>query len=189
MRLVLLWVAIVFIGGATINGTLAHVAALLTDRGIPADTAAIVLSSSGIAIIVGRIAGGWLLDAYFAPYVGAVVFALPALGCALLASGAGGAAPIIAVLLCGAGLGVEIDMMGFFVSRYFGVRNFGAIYGTMFPAFAVGVGVGPALMGLDFDRTGSYELVLIGFAVLLLVASAITSRMGPYAFPRAQRGA
>lgn len=176
--------AIFAIGGATVNGALAHVAALLTDRGISADTAALVLSSSGIAIIGARILGGWLLDKLYAPYVGAVVLLLPALGCALLAAGYGGIVPTIAVLLCGAGLGVEIDMMGFFVSRYFGIRHFGEIYSYMFVGFAIGVGAGPSLMGTDFDHTGNYNLALMTFTGLLVVASILTARLGPYAFPK-----
>jgi MFS family permease len=180
-------ISIFAIGGLTINGTLAHVVALLTDHGMPADIAARVLSSSGIAIIIGRVLGGYLLDRYFAPYVGAVVLALPAIGCALLASGVGGPAPIIAVLLCGAGLGVEIDMMGFFVSRYFGIRTFGEIYGYMFPGFAIGVGLGPALMGFDYDVFHSYNLALIVFSVLLVIAAFLCSRLGPYVFPKAEK--
>jgi predicted MFS family arabinose efflux permease len=178
--------AIFLIGGATVNGALAHVAALLTDRGVPADTAALVLSSSGIAIIGARIFGGWLLDRLYAPYVGAIVLLLPALGCALLAAGYGGMVPTIAVLLCGAGLGVEIDMMGFFVSRYFGIRHFGEIYAYMFVGFAIGVGAGPALMGFDYDRTHSYDLALTVFTGLLLVASVLTAQLGPYAFPKTE---
>lgn len=179
--------AVFAIGGITINGTLAHVAALLTDQGVPADIAARTLASSGIAIIVGRLLGGYLLDRFFAPYVGTIVFTMPAIGCTLLAAGFSGPVAIIAVLLCGAGLGVEIDMMGFFISRYFGIRTFGEIYGYMFPGFAIGVGLGPYLMGLDYDRTHSYQLALYGFAVLLLIAAALVSRLGPYAFPKVEK--
>lgn len=177
--------SIFMIGGITINGTLAHVVALLTDRGVPADIATRILAASGIAIIAGRVLGGFLLDRFFAPYIGAGVLALPAIGCALLAAGFTRSVPIIAVLLCGAGLGVEIDMMGFFISRYFGIRTFGEIYGYMFPGFAIGVGIGPYLMGLDYDLTHSYELALIGFAVLLVIAAVLTARLGVYAYPKA----
>lgn len=177
--------AIFTIGGIAINGTLAHVAALLNDRGIPPDAAAIVLSSSGITIIIGRIFGGWLLDRLFAPYVGGAVLLLPAIGCALLAAGFTGWVPTLAVLLCGAGLGVELDMMGFFVSRYFGIRSFGEIYGYMFVGFAIGVGIGPVMMGRDFDVTGSYTIALWSFTVLLVIAAFLSARLGAYAFPKA----
>ena len=84
------------------------------------------------------------------------------------------------------GLGVEIDMMGFFVSRYFGIRHFGEIYAYMFVGFAIGVGAGPALMGFDYDRTHSYDLALTVFTGLLLVASLLTAQLGPYAFPKTE---
>ena len=46
--------------------------------------------------------------------------------------------------------------MAFFASRYFGLRNYAKIYGTMFGLFGFGVGVGPALSGFSFDRFHSY---------------------------------
>ena len=37
---------------------------------------------------------------------------------------------------CGIGVGAEVDLMAFFVGRYFGLRAYGRIYGVMFAAFA-----------------------------------------------------
>ena len=54
----------------------------------------------------------------------------------------------IGTVLCGLGIGAEVDLMAYFVSRYFGLRSFGAIYGLMFALFSLGVGLGPFLMGL-----------------------------------------
>ena len=52
-----------------INGTIVHIVALLTDRGIPLQVATGALSIAGIAIIVGRMICGWCLDRYWGPYV------------------------------------------------------------------------------------------------------------------------
>jgi hypothetical protein len=51
----------------TSNGTLAHVVAMLTDRGIPLDTATTALSMAGLAIIADRLLTGFCLDRMFAP--------------------------------------------------------------------------------------------------------------------------
>jgi cyanate permease len=68
------------------------------------------------------------------------------------------------------------------MSRYFGLRSLGRTIGCAFGAFVVAGGVGPLVMGLSFDRTGSYRPPLAGFFVATLVAAALMSRLGPYRF-------
>lgn len=175
---------VILLGGISINGTLAHVVALLTDRGATPQVATATLSAAGIAIILGRIGSGYFLDRLHGPYVAATSMLLPALGVALLASGMRGIVPLIGVLLCGIGVGAEIDMLAFFISRYFGLRAFGQIYGYIFPAFAIGVGLGPYLMGLCYDRLHSYGPMLAAFTVALVINAALLARFGPYPYPR-----
>ena len=66
------------------------------------------------------------------------------------------------------------------MSRYFGLRAFGEIYGYAFAAFTLGGVVGPLLMGMGFDSTGSYGLVLSVFVVATLLAAGLMTRLGPY---------
>ena len=165
-----------------INGTLAHVVALLTDRGIAAATATNALSVAGVAIIAGRIVSGWCVDRLFAPHVTVAVLCLPIVGIALLASGAGGVAPFAGTVLCGLGIGAEIDLMAFFVGRYFGLRAFGAIYGLMFATFAIGSGLGSFLMGTTFDLAHSYRPMLLAFVAALIAACVLIARVGPYRY-------
>lgn len=172
-----------FFGVVAINGTLTHVVALLTDRGLPVQTATATLSAAGIAIIVGRILSGWCLDRFFGPYVAVVFLACPMVGIALLGSGTGGIAPLAGTVLCGMGIGAEVDLMAFFVSRYFGLRGFAQIYGLMFGLFTVGTGLGPYAMGAGFDMLHSYGAIFIGFEVILVIACGLLLRLGPYAFP------
>lgn len=173
-----------FLGAIAINGTLAHIVALLIDRGIAPTVAARTLSIAGIAIILGRVLAGHLLDRWNGPLVAASFLILSALGCALLSAGFGGLVPLAAAILCGMGVGAEVDMMGFFISRYFGIRSFAAIYGYIFPFFTIGVGLGPYLMGLTFDRTHAYTLMLAINVALLLIAASLLARLGAYRYPR-----
>ena len=71
--------------------------------------------------------------------------------------------------------------------RYFGVRTFGEIYGYIMGVFVFASGLGPTIMGVCYDRTHSYNLALEGFAVALALASIFISRLGPYAFPAPKR--
>jgi MFS family permease len=176
-----------FLGVMAINGTLNHLIPLLTDRGVPLQLAAGVLSGAGFAIIVGRIIAGWCLDRFWGPYVAICFFIVPMVGIALLGSGAGGLVPLAGAVLCGAGIGAEIDMMAFFVSRYFGLKGYGKIYGVMFGIFNVGTGVGPALSGWTFDRFHSYGPIFIVYEVALAITCILFVRLGPYPYPAPKR--
>ncbi|MBV9629882.1 MAG: MFS transporter [Xanthobacteraceae bacterium] len=176
-----------FLGVMAINGTLTHVIPLLTDRGVSLQQAAIMFSFAGYAIVGGRILAGWCLDRIWGPYVAICFFAIPMLGIALLGSGATGIVPLIGAVLCGAGIGAEIDLMAFFLSRYFGLKAYGKIYGVMFAVFNIGTGLGPALSGLSFDRFHSYGPIFIVYEVALAITCVLFLRLGPYPYPAAKR--
>jgi MFS family permease len=102
------------------------------------------------------------------------------LGIFLLWSGAVGGLAFVAAVLVGLGQGAEFDIMAYMVSRYFGLRAFGEIYSYAFAAFTLGGVIGPLLMGIGFDATGSYSLVLAGFVVATLMAAGLMTQLGPY---------
>ncbi|MBV9153343.1 MAG: MFS transporter [Alphaproteobacteria bacterium] len=172
-----------FLDVIAINGTLTHIVALMTDRGIALQAATATLSGVGIALILGRILSGWCLDRLWGPYVAVAFFVLPMIGIALLASGATGVVPYAGAIALGLGIGAEVDLMAFFTSRYFGARNYAKIYGTMFGIFAFGVGIGPALSGASFDLFRSYTPVFMLYEVMLATSCVIFLRLGPYPYP------
>ena len=172
-----------FLDVIAINGTLTHIVPLLTDRGVPRQIATAALSGTGIALIFGRVLSGWCLDRFWGPYVAIVFFVLPMTGIAILISGTGGFAPFLGAIACGLGIGAEIDLMAFFTSRYFGLRDYAKLYGTMFGIFALGVGIGPALSGASFDRFHSYTPAFALFVILLAIGCLVFLRLGPYPFP------
>jgi len=107
-------------------------------------------------------------------------FSGAACGFILFWSGATGALAFVAAFLIGLGMGAEGDIIAYLVSRYFGLRAFGELYGYAFSAFTLGGVVGPLLMGIGFDATGSYRLMLGVFVFASLLAAALMSRLGPY---------
>jgi MFS family permease len=173
-----------FLAVAAINGTLTHVIALLTDRGLPAQVGVDALSTAGIALMLGRVVSGYCVDRFWGPYVAAVFFAGPLVGIFLLESGYGGYGPTIGVVLCGLAIGGELDFMAFFISRYFGLKAFGQIYGWIFGVFTIGTGVGPYVMGATYDAMHSYTFMFKVFEVALLIVCVIFVFLGPYRFPR-----
>jgi MFS family permease len=172
-----------FLGVMAINGTLTHVIPLLTDRGIAPQDAAFIFSFAGYAIILGRILAGWCLDRFWGPHVAMVFFTVPIVGIALLAGGGTGLVPLVGAVLCGAGIGAEIDLMAFLVSRYFGLKAYGKIYGVMFAVFGIGTGIGPALSGISFDRYHSYAPIFIVYMAAVVITCALFIRLGPYPYP------
>jgi len=175
-----------FLGGVGINGTLAHVVALLADRGIPLQVAATSLGAAGIALIFGRVISGWCLDRFSGPVIAVVCYAVPIIGILLLASGLGGVVPLVGAALCGFGIGAEVDLMAFFLSRYLGMKAYGVIYGVSFACFNLGNGVGALIGGLSFDHLHTYTPAFLGFSGVLLIACALFLTLGSYAYP-AQR--
>lgn len=171
---------------ASTNGTLANLVAMLTDRGTTTTQATSALSIAGLGVILGRLLCGWCLDRFHGPNVAVCFFLLPTLGIALLLSGAMGVIPATGAFLCGVGTGANTALMAFFASRYFGLRAYGTIFGTMFGAFLIGLGVGPFLHSLSFDMLHSYRPALIGSCVSLLCVAGLFAPLGAYPFGAGQ---
>ncbi|HEX4185376.1 MAG TPA: MFS transporter, partial [Stellaceae bacterium] len=174
--------AVFFLVGISVNGAAAHVVPLLTDAGIPRAEAAATMGVFGLATLCGRLLSGYLVDRFFAAYVATVLFLAPIAGFAFLAS-AHGALPTIGVTLLGLGLGTEIDLIAFLVSRYFGQRSFGQLYGYCFMAFGFGLSGGRFLGGYAYDLAHSYNSALIGASIALVISVVLVNCLGPYLYP------
>jgi MFS family permease len=176
---------IFLIEGTANNGILSgHFVPLLIDRGYTAPAAVALLGASGLAALVARVIVGFCLDLVNGPVFSAFVMLLPVFGVWLLWSGAGAPAPFFAAVLMGLAIGAEVDMLGFFVSRYFGRRSFGTLYGLIFAAFTIGIGVGPVILGVGYDTYHTYNPVLGAYAIALIVAAGLFLTLGTYRYPK-----
>jgi MFS family permease len=174
-----------FLVSASVQGCLIHTTAMLSDRGISPQAAALGSSLVGAAVLLGRVATGYLLDRLFAPHVASIFFGGTALGIGLLWLGTTPVA-FAGSFLVGLGLGAEVDLIAFLVSRYFGLRAFGRVYSSAFAAFALAGALGPLIMGASFDRTGSYRVALVTLLAAATAAATLMTRLGPYRY-RASR--
>jgi len=165
-----------FIVSGAATGLLTNAVPLLTSRGHSPVAAASALSLFGVAVVVGRLLVGWLVDRFWAPLVG-LAFLVPA-GLAVLSLIPGDVSwAWILAALCVAGLatGAEFDLCAYLVIRYFGLRAYGRIYGALFIAFAAGAGAIGPLFGALYDRFERYDEILaivgagyVGCALVLL---------------------
>jgi MFS family permease len=168
--------------GIGITSVQVHLVPLLVSRGVTPMRAANVLSILAVALIVGRVGAGWLMDRFFAPRV-AIAFLLgPIVAMLLLAAGVSGALAVVAGILTGLAVGAEVDVTAYLTSRYFGVRHFSGIYAWYYSAYSLGAGLGPLMTANAVDRFGDYGGILLVHAGLLVVAAILLSLLPP--FPR-----
>lgn len=166
--------------GFGVTGILAHLVPMLVGRGISPGTASLFMGSLGAGLIVGRILAGHLMDYFFAPRVTACFLAAMLAGIVVLALGLDGPVIWVAVVLIGLALGSEISEIAYIVSRYFGSRAFGQIYGTMFAAFQIGAAFGAPALGLYYDGHGNYTGALWVLAGMVLMGIFLILALGPY---------
>ena len=177
-----LMVCAFFLVSASVQGCVIHLAAMLSDRGTSSQMAALGSSLAGAAVLLGRVGTGYLLDRFFAPRVATVFFGGAAVGIGLLWMGGTATILFAGALFVGLGLGAEVDLIAYLISRYFGLRAFGKVYSAAFAAFALAGALGPLIMGAGFDLTGSYHGPLASFFAATLVAAALMTRLGPYRY-------
>ncbi len=172
--------AIFFMVGLFITSVIVHLIPMMIERGFSPGKAAVAQSFLGLSLIFGRVFAGYLMDRFFAPYVSVVFLIGPAVGLAMLASGASGPSAYVAVVLVGLAIGAEFDVMSFLNSRYLGLRSFGLFFGLLYGALELGAAIGPVLMGYCHDLTGEYTIVLWMMAGVAVGAGLLTSVLGPY---------
>jgi MFS family permease len=163
------------------NGLISHLAALLTERGISPERAALTLSVMGATSILGRLTTGALLDRFFAPYVAMLMLGVASIGIFALTVANTSAVALIGTALLGYGLGSEADVVPYLIARYFGRKHFAALYGLTWTAYAIGGATGPILIGHFYDRAGMYQSRLIaGLAMTCVVGAALSIMLPRY---------
>ena len=157
-----------------LGGPIPNMENILKAGGLPREQIIGLTAFIGLSALTGRLLGGWLLDRFWAPAVALVILLMPGISCWLLAHGPlTPATALVSIVLIGFAVGVEYDLMAFFVARYFGMRSYTAIYALLYGCFSFGAGTGPAVFGWSFDKTGSYSAVLmVSFGALVLGALA-----------------
>lgn len=178
--LVTIFVSLAFV----LYGLIPHLVPMLTDRGVDTAEAAGIASIFGLATFGGRLLIGFLIDRHDARLIAFIFFSLSALGLGVLALDLPVWAFLVAALLLGGSLGAEVDMLAYLTSRYFGLRCFAEIFGVLFGAVMVGMGLGPVIFGVVYDRTGSYSAMLGVGIPICLFAILLVSLLRPYAEKR-----
>lgn len=156
-----------------------HIVARAVDAGVGAGAAALAVSFTGGAGIVGRlVVGGAVLHwGNQKVLMGCILAQIPAIFLFIVTREAWAFYVLAAVF--GFGYGGVSPLVPDTMASFFGPRHIGAIFGVMTMAYNFGAAVGPVTAGLIFDATGSYSVtfalagtVLIGNLVLSLFLKA-----------------
>ena len=166
---------IIMLSAFSENGLVTNLAAILTEHGVMAQTAALALSVRGGAGIVGRLCIGFLIDRFSPQRIQTFVLLLSAVGALVLAFAHTSSVALIGAAVLGVGLGSETDVVPYLVAHYFGRKHFSVLYGLTWTAYAIGGATGPMAIGHWYDRAGSYQPRFIVYLACVAFAAVAMS--------------
>ncbi len=173
------WMILIAIalGAGCVTAVFAHVIPMLVDRGIGMDKAVTVLVTFSLVTAAWQVGVGYMLDRIPRPWIAAPFYVAAVAGILLLESTSSYSLLLLAGFLMGLGLGTEYGVLPYFLSRYFGVRHYGAISGMTYGVIVLTQGITPFLMDLNFDMVGNYNYSVIVISVALLGGAAMITRL------------
>ncbi len=164
-----------------IIGLTVHFVPIMISHGLASQNAAAAATAIGITSIVGRIGTGVLLDRFNGCLVGAIGFGLPIVACVALLNFDGGIfVGIVVGGIIGFSLGAEIDVVAYLAARYFGLRNYGMLFGSIAGLLSLGAGIGPTFAGMMFDKFGSYDQLVWSLMPIFAVGALLIASLGSY---------
>jgi MFS family permease len=160
-----------------LSAVLTHAVPHVTDLGVSAAAAALVLSAMAGAGAIGKPFFGALTDRMDKRATLALCTALQLVGVLMLLYVRSYPFLVIAGAIFGLGMGGVVPIQGALVGAAFGRRAFGRVMGLMSPAMLPIQMFGVPFAGHVFDRTGSYELAFEVFLGAFVLSLAALSRL------------
>ena len=175
-----IWLSIACVALAY-GGAHIHMPEIIKQHGMGAAEGASIMGMIGLALMAGRVITGWLLDHIWAPLVCLPILLIPALACYWLMGTSSDVTTIyIAAFMLGFAAGAESDLIAYLASRYFGMANYGKIYGMLYMPFGMASAISPVLYGRVRDVTGSYDQMLYTAMFLFAAGAVLLVTLGRY---------
>lgn len=163
------------------GGAYIHLGQMVILHGFEPESAALVITCMAAGIFFGRLAAGVMFDYLWAPAVAMPMLLMGSIACLLLMGTAPVFLPLLAAgLMLGFASGAETDAIAYLTSRYFGMANYGRIYGVIYMPYAIGASLSPLVYGAVRDGTGSYDAMLLAAAVLFAAGGTALLTLGRY---------
>lgn len=181
-----IWLSIALVALAY-GGAHIHMPEIIKQHGMTATEGAGIMGLIGVALLAGRLITGWLFDRFWAPAVCVPILTIPALACYWLMGTSSDTTQIyLAAFMLGFAAGAESDLIAYLASRYFGLANYGRIYGMLYMPFGIASAISPVLYGRVRDVTGNYDGMLAAASALFVLGALLLLTLGRYpAFARA----
>ncbi len=177
------WIfSIVPLGAGCMTAMFSTIVPILTDRGVPLNGAIMVIQAFALTTLVVEPGMGWLADHTSTPRIIAPLFLIAAIGLWMLLHVHSEPMLLFAGMLIGVGAGVEYTVMPYLLSRYFGLKEFGAISGIAYAGTLLFGALAPLYLNGMFDLVGRYDAAVYTIIGILIYSSAAILSFGPYKF-------
>ena len=156
--------------GIGLTGSIQNLVSIVTSQEFTAGQAAFVIGIVGLFSAAGKFAFGYLGDKINPKYNTAIAYALTALSLVALALARSIHHLWLYGILVGLGMGGWAPNTAALTANYFGLKQYGAILGTIHLVFMGAEAAGPALVALAFERGMTYGSILIILSIICAVA-------------------
>ncbi len=174
------------VAGILGSGWSQHSFAFQLSRGFSQQVVVNALSVSLLIAPAATMLGGWLVDKVQTAKIKAP-FALMAGLSIYLQSIVWvhyGGMPLLftAVTLSTMAVNVQMPMLGYFYTRFFGMKAYGEIAGINMAVISMVAGFSAPLVGILFERTGSYDLAMLGMIAGYALSALLYLTIGRYRY-------
>ena len=158
-----------------------HKVPMLTEFGVSRANAALLVSLTGLAGVVGKLVTGWMMERWDAGLVGSATNVLAAFAMVLLLEPLRSPVTIVlAVMAVGYAGGTKLQLCVYLTGIYAGMRNYGKIFGVMASVVGAAGGLGPVVGGAFYDGFGSYDALIMAAIPASLISALLILRLGEY---------
>jgi MFS family permease len=151
------------------------------ELGASAVSSAALIGIIGIGSVCGRLGLGTLADRLGILGLYLLCFLLQAASYAIWLGAHSYLTLVIFALVIGTGYGGYSALAPTVLAQFFGVRNLGALVGTLYTSNAFGTLIGPPLAGFIIDRTGGYRWAIAAALAMATAALVVLLPLPRYA--------
>jgi MFS family permease len=167
----LLSLAYLFVMLAQVGG-IAHQYGLLSER-VTTEQSRYLIALLPLFSIVGRLAGGWILDMVVTKTFTLCMMVLQAVSLGLVSIAENVWLLGIGLALFGVTVGNLLMLQPLIIAEVYGLKDYSRLYSWSNLLTMFGVAGGPVLIGLLFVTTGSYQLPYLVVAVMGFMATFV----------------
>jgi MFS family permease len=150
------------------------------DRGVSELASAALVGIIGGASVVGRMGLGSMADRAGVVRLYQASFLVLALSYSIWLAAASYPVMVAFALVMGAGYGGYVALSPAVIAHLFGTNRMGTMLGALYTSGGIGAMVGPPVVGLIIDRTGSYRVAILAAFGVALASFALLIPLARY---------